>query len=530
MVAEPRKNIGWILFFGLFGVLAAMAVAKYFAHHTTYFDFGIFLTHLFRIAQGEWRRIIFGHVEPLLYLWSLLHWVFPENLLPVVVLSAQAAILAFPVIWLYNGYGIIPATAFALYYPLWYNALFDFHADHMAVILLFGFFFWVKSGRIGTAVILALLLALVKETFALQTAACGVYLLLIHRKRLAGTILIVTGLLYFYVITNYLHPYFNIAGRVEHFDGFAYSWLGHDIKDMVGFILTHPQVVLQEIISSREKRIYLFYAFGALGFIPLLRSGVLLVALPILALSLLSKASIHSSLMAHYTAGLIAPFVIAFAEGLPAAESLWAKAGLSKKWFNPLLLSGLVIVHILAGPSPIGRLFWFSDSWAYHVSAYLPTKRDKMINESIKANIQLVEGIKIASQNTLNWGRLAQGRYYFCFPDGTIEPVQVPDFLSSDRTLEGLWKFIVTGDKTETRWNKEWADYIALDLKRPWFLMDKGCDWRSGKCQNEEAAKKFIESMEKIKQSYDTVFEEDGFMILRRNQPTLIEPQNTAGG
>lgn len=499
-----------------------MSVAKYFAHHTTYFDFGIFLTHLFRIAHGDWQRLVYGHIEPLLYLWSLLYWVVPENLFPVMILIVQAATLAFPVVWLYKGYGIIPAVAFILYYPLWYNALFDFHPDHIAVVILFAFFIMVKAQRIGGAVILALVLALVKESFALQTSVCGLYLLLIHRERLAGVLLVTAGLLYFYVVTNYLHPYFTIMGRGS-LDGSAYSWLGHDIKDMIGFILSHPHTILWEMVSIKEKRVYLLYAFGALGFIPLLRPGILLVALPILALSVFSKEPIHSSLMAHYTAGFIAPLVIAFAEGLPTAKLLWTKVGLSGNWFTPLLLSGLMGVHILAAPSPISRLFWFSDSWSHHVSAYLPTERDQMIDEAIKTHIQLNADTNISAQNTLNRSRLAQGRYYFCFPGGISESVPVPDLIKSDRTLSGLWRFITTGEKTEPQWNKEWADYVVLDLKRPWFLADQGCDWHSGKCRDKDVEKKFLDQVGKTKASFNTVFEKDGFMILKRDHPVNLE-------
>ena len=89
----------------------------------------------------------------------------------------------------------------------------------------------------------------------------------------------------------------------------------------------------------------------------------------------------------------------------------------------------------------------------------------------------------------------------------------------------------MTGEKIEPQWSKEWADYVVLDLKRPWFLMDQGCDWHEGKCRNEEAARKFLGWVEKTKLYYSAIFEEDGFMILRRNQqPTLIETRDVAGG
>ena len=197
----------------LISVRAALSTAKYGTLHSTYYDLGIFFNHFSNFFSGQFWRIFTGHVQPSIAVWSIVYEILPEGWGPIGVLLLQAGVLAWPIAPLYRHYGIIPALAYGLFFPVWYNALFDFHTDHLAVALLFGFFFLVKSGRIHAAVLPALLLSLVKEPFALQTAACGLFLLLSGKHKGAGVFLIAAGLLYFVFATQYIWPYFTIGPR-----------------------------------------------------------------------------------------------------------------------------------------------------------------------------------------------------------------------------------------------------------------------------------------------------------------------------
>jgi hypothetical protein len=61
-----------------------------------------------------------------------------------------------------------------------------------------------------------------------------------------------------------------------------------------------------------------------------------------------------------------------------------------------------------------------------------------------------------------------------------------------------------------------YADYVVLDLKRPWFIVDSGCDWLYGACRDEKKAAEFLNLVASALQRYDVVYSLDGFMILRR--------------
>lgn len=515
MRSTQRNNAkeAWIAFAMLSGVLSTMAVLKYYSLHTGYADLGIFLNHFSRIASGEWWRIFLSHVQPFLMLWAGLYALLPSEIIPPLTLIGQAALLAWPVIGLYRRYGPLVALSYALYFPLWFNSLFDFHVDHLAVPLLFSFFLLARRNKIWSATGVAVILMFVKEQYALQTVACGAYLVLIHKQRTAGSVLIIAGALYFYVATEYILPFYTMGVKGA-LDADSFNWLGNSMGEILWNVITHPLTILREIVTNSEKIIFLVSLFGVLGFISLLRPAPLLVAAPILAILMLSRHPNYYALGHHYTAGLIAPLIIAFAEGLPVAKRLWNHLGMNEMWFPRLLVAGMIAGHILLAPSPIGRLFLLPKVWFYQASAYMPTERDRMIKESLEKYIPTDYYTVLSVQNTLNWESIAFRKYNAVFPDGTSTPAG--DLQGQDRGIKELLNYIKVGTMKSPVIEPKLADYVILDLKRPWYIGDIGCDWYYGKCQDKKNAEAFLDMVARTKVQYETLFERDGFMILRR--------------
>ncbi len=476
----------------LFCVMATMAVLKYQSLHSAYTDLGIFLNHFFVIGQGEYWRMFYGHVQPLMLPWSWFYNGLPPEITANSILVLQAGMLSLPALWLYRQYGRMAALAYALFFPLWYNALFDFHMDHMAVVLLSGFFIALKRNYIKIAVSAAILLALVKEPFALQTATCGVVLLLETRKRLTALFLIVFGLAWFFLSIQFLIPLY--AGETNDAMGIAsYKWLGDTVMDKIVYICTNPQAIVMDIINTPKKALYLTYLLGSLGGISLLSPIYLIPAVPILAMSLLSNVDNHYGIAHHYTAGLIAPLVFGFAEGLPRARRLWKRIKLPAAAFGCIIVLWMLGCHILFSPSPLGRLFWLPKVWSYQRSAYSPTTRDAMIKDALGKFIPADPTIAVSSHTTVNWHHLANRQFYFAFPLAVTEAFDVPV----------VHKQVL-------------ADYVVLDLKRPWFIGDKGCEWLYGECRNPEITDQFRTLVVAAKKSHEVVFEKDGFLILKK--------------
>ena len=535
-----------VLSMGLSALLIALVVLRYEALSSNFWDLGIFLSAHTNIDK-EWQRAFYGHVHPLMLVWGGAYHALPVGLAPFVIVVTQALILLGSAAAIWRFYGPLPGFAMLLYYPLWANALFDFHYDHLVIPLLIWFFVACERYRFYWAAVAAALLVLVKEPFALQTLACGLYMgWLVHKLRgqgytfqllILGALLVLWGGFWFYGATHWVLPYFTDGSRGG-VDASAFNWLGNSLSKMLWTLLSRPDVVVAEILGTPGKLIYFTVIFGLLAFIPLLRPAALIVALPLFAIAMLSHGQPnYYSYAYHYTAGLIIPVMVAFRDGLPSARgwfaSIWIwgvrvlprynsllnRLGLSKvnhpdRIFTIILAVWLVAGHWAFASSPIARLFWSEKVWSYNWRAYVPTERIAMIKEALLTHVPADPATVVTTQNTLNWGHLAHRHVYLSFPMGVGEPHPVVDW--SNRDLAGLWHFILHDIKPPTIVQHRYADFVVLDLKRPYFIVDKGCEWLYGACRDANMERQFLDAVDLARALYDPVFEEDGFMILRR--------------
>ena len=522
---SPEKIKKAIIFFLLFwGCLAIMGVLKYKNLHSNYLDLGVALHNISQIANGEWPRIFLSHTQPFIAFWSILHLFFSEEIVATITLISQAALLTLPFIGIYLYFGVIPSIAFLLYFPIWYNGLSDFHIDHLSVPILFAFFFFEKQDKIKLALMFGVLLALVKEPFALQTAFLGFYLILGKKHIKEGTFLVFYGFILFLLSHHYFISFFNsplIAeiGGINIFTttNSSFGWLGSSFKEVIIFLITQPHIVIFEIFTNKEKVLYMLYLFGALGFIPLLKPKILVVTIPIFTIALLSNLLNHHSYVHHYTAGLIAPMIMAFSEGLPRAKEIFGKLKLKQELFYPIIISGLFVCHYLLSPSPIGRKFFLEKAWNYHYSVYLPSERSAMIKRILLKVIPKDPNVIISTQNTLVFSHIIQRKITLVFPGGTQEKTM--GINTSNLSWNGFIKYVLNGNIAAQPLKKYWADYIILDLKRPWFIVDKGCHWLGERCVNNLAFEsEFLGLVENSRNYFDTIFENDGFIILKRRE------------
>jgi len=528
-----------------------LSIARYVALSSNVADLGFFLNNFANI-ESQWQLVFFGHVQPLMLLWSAGYQALPASVAPIALITLQSLFFLGSVVAIGRVFGAWPGVAMLLYYPLWANALFDFHFDHLVVPILTVFFIACERGRFGWATLAAAMLVLVKEPFALQTVACGLYFgwLAFHQRgsgssgRLVvlGALLAFWGGSWFYIATHWLMPYFGDGGPGALQSG-AFSWLGSSLSEMVWTSVSRPDRVLAEIFSTPGKLVYLGVVFGLLAFVSLLRPAVLIVALPLFMIAMLSRLDNYYDYANHYTAGTIVPVVVAFRDGLPIARrcfaslvvwlmsklerhylhhptfSTWKKFSIwifsnERQMFSAMLFSWLIVGHWMFASSPISRLFWSDKVWSYSWHAYMPTEREVMMKRAMLKYIPVDPDVSITTQNTVNWYHLAHRKVYLPFPLGVDTPHKVMD--QSNRNTLGLWHYVRTGAMPPAITYTRYADYVVLDLKRPWFIIDKGCDWLYGACRNNEIAAKFLRLVDETRQRYCTVFERDGFMILMK--------------
>jgi uncharacterized membrane protein len=542
-----HKHLSYV--FG--AALLILVTERYSALSSNVADLGFFLSN-FAGIDSQWQRAFYGHVQPLMLLWGAGYQALPASVAPLALVTLQTLALLGSVMAIWRVFGPWPGVAMLLYYPLWANALFDFHFDHMAVPLLTAFFINCEQRRFGWATLAAAALVLIKEPLSLQTVGCGLYFgwLAFHQRgsgvslRLVvfGTLLALWGAGWFYGSTHWLLPYFGDGGPGA-LQSEAFSWLKSSLTEMVWTLVSRPDRVLVEIFSTPGKLVYLAVVFGLLAFVPLLRPAALIVALPLLIIAMLSRLENYYGYANHYTAGVIVPAVVAFRDGLPIARgyfasmvgwimskieryylklptfSTWKKYSVwivsnERQIFSVALLAWLLVGHWAFASSPISRLFWSDKVWSYSWHAYVPTEREDMMKQAMLQYIPADPDVSVTTQNTVNWGHLAHRKVYLPFPLGVDVPHRVMDW--SNRDLPGLWLYVRTGDMPPAITHDRNADYVVLDLKRPWFIIDKGCGWLYGACRNDEMAAKFLRLVYETRQRYSTVFERDGFMILRR--------------
>jgi uncharacterized membrane protein len=540
------RYLPWVL--GV--ILCTLVVARYVALSSNIADLGFFLANIAN-TDSQWQRAFSGHTQPLMLLWGTGYQALPAETAPLVLVTLQTFALLGSVVAIWRVFGAWPGVAMLLYYPLWANALFDFHFDHLAVPLLAAFFIACERRRFGWATVAAAALVLLKDPFALQTVACGLYFgwLAFYlrgsgvsmRLIVFGALLALWGGSWFYGATHWLMPYFG-DGATSTLQSGAFSWLGSSLSEMIWTLVSRPDRVLAEIIGTPGKLVYLAVIFGLLAFLPLLRPAVLIVALPLLMIAMLSRLDNYYGYANHYTAGVIVPAIVAFRDGLPVARRnfaslvgwvmsklkryplplpafptweksfIWTVAN-ERRIFSVILLAWLLAGHWAFASSPISRLFWSDKVWSYSWHAYVPTEREIMMKEAMLKYIPADPDVSVTTQNTVNWYHLAHRKVYLPFPVGVDTPHRVMDW--SNRDFPGLWQYVRTGEMPPAITHDRYADYVVLDLKRPWFIIDKGCDWLYGACRNDEMAVNFLRLVNKTRQRYNTVFERDGFMILR---------------
>jgi hypothetical protein len=185
----------------------------------------------------------------------------------------------------------------------------------------------------------------------------------------------------------------------------------------------------------------------------------------------------HYALVYHYPSTVV-PFVfIAFVEGYRRLKD-------SRK----TILMAMSVVFILINFSYLGFfLFYKNDS--YHFSRYVITERDREIKASIEKIIPRDISVSVSTSGLINCSHLANRKRYLEFPKGVISPYE------------------------ELRY----ADFAVFDRRR--YTEIKNILYSRGAKVSGEPLKKYQHIEYGIHMAllhYDTVFEYDGFYILRK--------------
>ena len=491
--------------------LLVMPQLKYLAMRTYVFDLGQYANFAFNVVHGDGPTYALRtHANLYLLPYGAVYALFPN---PACLLLIQSLVLiaagwAYLVLWRQNCNVWTPwfGLLCALSVSVWYNDLFDFHFEHLLFLLvpLFAIVAGRKAmpGRFLILAALALAICAVKEVYALTAAVLALFML--GRRNLRqGIAIAVLCVSYFAVMTGWVIPYFTDGRAIGTIWNLAFGYLGQTPTEMARTLAANPLMALDEITGPGPKLTYAAALFGSLAFVPLLAPMAAAPALPSLLMSLLSHNPNHVLLVHQYTAGVTPALLCAFAAAVtrPGRRPAFAAGALTAA-----LLASLALM-VLRGPSPLSRPFWSDWSWSYQSAAYLPSPRDAWIRRMINTHVPANPEIAVASQNDLVTTRLTNRRHLFAFPEGVFEP-----------SLQPGWTAAAAAGGTDYGRSDVGilVDFVVLDLHRPWFKNDKGCDWYGGRCRSEGSAEGIEAMMAQVRDRWLVVFETDGLVILRR--------------
>jgi uncharacterized membrane protein len=302
--------------------LALLSILTDRAFNTGRFDLGNMIQAVSSTADGHFLQVtdvrghqisrLAAHFDPILAAFAPLWWIWPSANMLLTVQAVAIALGAIPVYRLARKHlrsergALAFAVAYLLYPATGWLALNEFHPVSFACPLLLFAFWYLDEDRLLPFALFALVAVTTKEDIGLVVAGYGVWYALARGHRLPGLAIAAAGAAVSALALYAIVPHFNGASSSFYS---RYSDVGGSPAHVLLSVFVHPLRIAEALLSFRHL-LYLGDLLLPLLALPLL-SSVALVALPELALNLLSATDLQASVRFHYTAAEIPPLIAA---------------------------------------------------------------------------------------------------------------------------------------------------------------------------------------------------------------------------
>ena len=259
------------------------------------------------------------HFEPILFLISLFYVIWPNPKTLLVIQSLVVASGAFPAFWLArlrlrNELAAVVIALLYLLYPAQQQAtVYDFHAVTFTAALLLFTLYFLYTRRTAWLFVLAILSMACKEEIPLTIIIFGLWSILFQQRWRSGLALVLLAIgwigLEYYIIHIYSpvgHPL--LISR--------YASLGSSPPAIVKTLLLHPYGVLRMYVFDSYHLLYLRILLSPAGYLPLLAPWVFILALPGLAINLLSADPNMRSGFFQYNAEIVPVLIFSTIEAI----------------------------------------------------------------------------------------------------------------------------------------------------------------------------------------------------------------------
>lgn len=276
------------------------------------------------------------HFEPILFLISLfyLFWSNPKMLLILQTLIVASG--AYPAFWLArlrlrNDLAAVVIALLYLLYPAQQQAtVFDFHAVTLTAALLLFTLYFMYTRQTLWLFVFAILSMACKEEIPTVIIFFGLWSMLLQQRARSGLALAVLGVcwlgavyLAFRIFSPTGHPL--LASR--------YAYLGSSPLSIARAVLLHPRSIFIGHVLEPFHQLYLHILLSPAGNLPWLAPWALVLALPSLAINLLSSEPNQFSGFFQYNAEIVPVLIFATIEAM--ALIIWVA-----QWAVKLALTG----------------------------------------------------------------------------------------------------------------------------------------------------------------------------------------------
>jgi uncharacterized membrane protein len=471
-------------------VFSTLSILKHRNLHSHAFDLGIFQQVVWNTAHGDWFHYTYEvglggkatenylgtHIELILLPIAFVNLFLPRPEVLLLVQSLSLASAGFLIFVIVTRSGGNPVTA-ALFQTLFYlhpavegPNLFDFHSLVLAPAFLLFAVLGIEAARFRWVLVGTLLALFCREQVAVSVVALGVYAFFRTRdKRML--LLIALGIAWLALTVGVLIPTFHPQGTATHFAS-KFGYLGKTPAEALKNVALSPGLLLRTLGDPDRVR-YLREMFLCSGvFLPLLAPGLLLVALPEMALNLFSMETAQRVTTFQYSATAAAFLVLAAARGV-----VWITNRISARrsgddahrgrWLAASLGSAAVSLSVLF------HLFRFG--------ALYPVGRDPLAHD--------LRGVYSSNERT----KVAY-RFFREIPDGESVSAQL-DLAPHLSNRREIYVFPVI----------ENAKYVLLDLQGETFPAQL-------------LGIPYTEQVRRLRADprYETILEESGYVLFRR--------------
>lgn len=298
-------------------VFSYLSVKRYLTLNSYYYDLGIMNQVVDNTSRGRFLEMtnqqlgknasrLAIHFDPILAVFAPVYLIIRS---PSVLLVSQVIIVGLGALAVYllgmktlrkKPVSLMFAILYLLYYQVQRQVLFDFHSVALATsFFLFAFYFY-EAKKVLPYFLFIFLALLTKEHVGLIVIMYGIYIGVYKRDLRNGIMTAALGGIFFVSTVYFIIPYFRSQ---EHFALKYFEDFGDSPSKIIINIFTNPFITLGKIFA-RESVDYIFRLFSPVLY-SLFSPLTILIALPELAINILSINSNMRSYYFHYSAIIV---------------------------------------------------------------------------------------------------------------------------------------------------------------------------------------------------------------------------------